>query len=83
MFLWCCGRGGEEVLDSYWLEPGLGGLEVEAPDSLGLEAELAAPEEEVEAPAAPVLEDDLAGLEVEAPDALGLEAELAGLGLEL
>ena len=54
---------------------GLAGLEVDAPDFLGLEAELA--EEEVEALAAPVVDAGLVGLEVEAPDSLGLEAELA------
>ena len=58
------------------LEQGVG-LEGESLASLGLEAELAAPEEEAEAPAAPELEAGLAGLEVGAPDSLGLEAELA------
>ena len=44
---------------------------------LGLEAELAAPEEGMEAPTTPVVEDELAGLEDEALAAPGLEVKLA------
>ena len=52
-------------------------LEVAAPDSTGLEAGPAAPEDEVEAPVG--LEAGLVGLEVAALDSPGLEAELAAL----
>ena len=48
-----------------------------------MEAKLAAPEEEVEAPTGPGVGVELAGLEVEALDALGLEAELAALEEEV
>ena len=87
MFFQCCGIVVKdllaellEVLDFPWLETGLVKLEVESPDSLGLEAELA--EEEVEAPAAPVVDAGLVGLEVDAPDSLELEAELVLLEVE-